>query len=293
MSGKPVKDLYGVVGYPVSHSLSPAIFNAAFESAGIEAVYELFPISPDRLDKGVEELLDRGVRGFNVTVPHKTAVISMMADLDESARLTGAVNTIEVTGDGMVGHNTDMGGFEDSFTTLGVPDIPGARVLVLGAGGAARAVVVSLARSGASEIVVANRFIEEAMDLVTPVAARYSGVRFEVVLLADREIEKVAAGTVLCVQATSLGLNADDPLPLDPAVLPAGCYLYDLVYGPGNTPWVKAALASGYEANDGKEMLLRQAARAFLIWAGREAPVESMRTAMNRGITSAFGGLTP
>ena len=289
MSGTSRQDRYGLIGYPVSHSLSPDIFRAAFETVRMDAVYDLFPVHPDHLAEGLDELLEKGVRGLNVTVPHKTAVIPMMADLGESARLTGAVNAIEVTDGGMVGHNTDMGGFEDSLLPLGIPDLPGARVMVLGAGGAARAVVVSLARSGVSEIIVANRFIEEAMVLVTPMSQSYPDVRFKTISLVEGEVEKNAPGTVLCVQATPLGLNAGDPLPVDPAVFPRGCFLYDLVYGPEGTPWVRSALGSGFRAADGKEMLLRQAARSFVLWMGREAPLKNMRSALNAGIGPANG----
>ncbi len=277
-------ELYGLIGHPVAHSLSPAIFKAAFDAAGIDAVYELFPIPPDRLKRGIGELLQRGVRGFNVTVPHKTGVIPMMERLDESARLTGAVNTVEVTVDGMVGHNTDMGGFGDSLGPMGVPDISGARILVLGAGGAARAIVTSLALLGASKITIANRFMEETMGLISAVAPRFSNLEFEVVGLEGEEVRRGAAGVILCVHATSLGLSEDDPLPMDPAVLPPGCFLYDLVYGPNETPLVRFARASGYHAVDGKEMLLRQAASGYRIWTGKEPPLEAMRKGMEKGI---------
>jgi shikimate dehydrogenase len=289
VSRKARKALYGLIGYPVSHSLSPEIFRAAFEAVRMDAIYDLFPVHPEHLTGGLEGLLEKGVRGLNVTVPHKSAVIPMMADLDDSARLTGAVNAIEVTDWGMVGYNTDMGGFEDSLIPLGVPDLSGARVMVLGAGGAARAIVVSLARSGVSEIVVANRFIKEAKGLVTPLSKTYPDVRFKTIPLAEGEVEKNASGAVLCVQATSLGLNPGDPLPVNPNVLPPGCFLYDLVYGSENTPWVRAALASGFTAADGKEMLLRQAARTFVLWFGREAPLKSMRTAVSSGIGPGDG----
>ena len=263
-----VNDLYGLIGYPVSHPLAPAIFNAAFQAVG----NELFPIPPDRLNAEIKEILGEGVRGLNVTVPHRTSVIPMMNGLAESARLTGAVNAIEIADDGVTGHNTDMGGFEDSFASLGVPGIKGTRVLVLGAGGAARAVLVSLARRGISEILIANRFLEEAMDLVSLVAPRYPGVRFEILLLEKEEIEKMVPGTVLCVQATSLGLKEKDPLPMEPAILPKGCFVYDLVYGPRQTAFVRSAQASGYRATDSKEMLLRRAARAFRLWFRSDPP---------------------
>jgi shikimate dehydrogenase len=163
-------ELYGLIGHPVSHSLSPHIFKAAFEVRGLNAAYELFPIPPEGLEEGVRELLQKGVRGFNVTVPHKTNVIPMMMRIDDSALLTGAVNTVQVTNDGLVGHNTDMGGFRDSLEYLGVPDVEGSRVLVVGAGGAARAVVTGLALSGVARVTISNRFLEETTGLLSSVA---------------------------------------------------------------------------------------------------------------------------
>jgi shikimate dehydrogenase len=284
VNGVSRKTLYGLIGYPVSHSLSPAIFNAAFRTAGIEADYKLFSIPPEHLEEGIGEILREGARGLNVTVPHKAGVIPLMRDLDESARLTGAVNAIEVSDDGMVGYNTDMGGFEDSFDSLDVPDIQGEKILVLGAGGAARAVLASLIRSGVSEIVVADRYIEEAMDMVSLIAGYSSDIRFETVPLENRQIEKVVAQTALCVQATSLGLSEEDPLPMEPSLLPKDCFVYDLVYGPMETPFVRSARAAGYRAVDGKEMLLRQAARAFWLWFRKDPPLGAMRTAIGRAI---------
>jgi shikimate dehydrogenase len=262
--------------------MSPVIFKAAFRAAAIDADYDLYPVAPDHLEEGVREVLARGVRGFNVTVPHKSAVIPLVAGLDESARLTGAVNAIQVTAEGMVGHNTDMGGFEDSFAPLGVPGITGHQVLVLGAGGAARAVLISLARRGASEILIANRFEQEAFDLVSFVARRYPEARLRILPLETEEIRQAASGAVLCVQATSLGLKETDPLPISPVLLPKGCFVYDLVYGPLETAFVRAARSLDYRAADGREMLLRQAARAFRLWFRKAPPLEAMREAMHK-----------
>ena len=281
-NGNTVDHKYGLIGYPVSHSMSPAIFSAAFKAAGVRARYDLYPISPEDLDREVPRLVTSGVKGFNVTVPHKTSVIPMMAKMDDSAVLTGAVNTVLVNPDGLVGYNTDMGGFEDSFDHLGVPDIAGTLVLVLGAGGAARAVVAALGRLGASKIVIANRFIGETTELLSLIAPAFPGVEFEAIGLQDEELSRGSAGAVLCVQATSLGLRGDDPLPMDPAQLPEGCFIYDLVYSAGVTPFVRSALTHGHRAADGKEMLLRQAARNYSLWLGGEAPVEAMREGMER-----------
>ena len=170
---------FGLIGYPVSHSLSPVIFQAAFEAAGVDARYDLHPVAPEDLDRMIPELVAAGLRGFNVTVPHKLAVIPMMKSLDESAVLTGAVNTVLVTDEGLVGYNTDMGGFGDSLQHLGVPDIEGSTVLVLGAGGAARAVVASLGSRGAATIVIANKFLEETIRAFDVLPGQETAIRVE------------------------------------------------------------------------------------------------------------------
>jgi shikimate dehydrogenase len=275
---------FGLIGYPVSHSMSPAIFKAAFAAAGISGSYDLYSVPPEDLGREVEKLVKDGVRGFNVTVPHKTAVIPMMADMDESARVTGAVNAVLAGSEGLAGYNTDMGGFGDSFDYLGVPDVSGETVLVLGAGGAARAVVASLVQQDVSRIVIANRFFEETMDLLTALAPSIKGVDIEAVAPDDQDLERLCAGAVLCVQATSLGLKPDDPLPLAADRLPGGCFVYDLVYGREETAFVKSALGHGHRAADGREMLLRQAARNYSIWLGADPPLEAMRAGMEEAM---------
>jgi len=279
--GEPLRR-YGLVGYPVSHSLTPAVFNAAFKAAGITARYDLYPVLPQDLAEAIPKLLAGGVMGFNVTLPHKTAVLPLMENLDASSILTGAVNTVVLTREGLAGYNTDMDGFRDSFGPLGVPEVGGATVLVLGAGGAARAVVAVLGQEGASRIVIANRFMEETRALLATLAPAFPGVAFEAVGLFDRALVRLSAEAVLCVQATSLGLGKGDPLPLDPACLPEGCFVYDLVYLTDATPFVGKAMSLGYKAADGKEMALRQADRNFFLWTGEEAPSDAMRRGMER-----------
>ncbi len=289
MNARTGGDRYGLIGYPVSHSFSPAIFKTAFEACGILASYDLFPIPPQDLSEGLAELVEKGVKGVNVTVPHKTAIIPLLNNLDESARLAGAVNTIEFRPKGLWGHNTDMGGFVDSLSALGAPDVKGKRVVVLGAGGAARAVVVSLARLGASRVIIANRDVERIQGLLLSVAQGFPLVEFTAVELVEEQVRPASEGAVLCVQATSLGLRSEDPVPADPGLFPRNCFLFDLVYGEAETPFVRRALNLGYQAVDGKEMLLRQAARTFSIWIGREAPLDAMRQAMNERISSPSG----
>jgi shikimate dehydrogenase len=286
MSGGPGKERYGLIGYPVSHSMSPAIFAAAFEAEGISASYDLFPLSPEELEKGLVKLVGEGVRGLNVTVPHKTAVLPRMDRLDESAQLTGAVNTVAFRSGGAVGYNTDVAGFDDSLDVLGVPDVRGGEVLVLGAGGAARAVLVSIARRAPARIVIANRFVEKARRLVSALESHFPLVDIKVTRLEEKEIAAAAADPVLCVQATSLGLRPEDPLPIEPGFLPPSCFVIDLVYRGGGTSFVQSAMGSGHRAADGREMLLRQAGHSFFLWFGREAPLKIMKEAMLRKMES-------
>lgn len=281
---------FGLIGYPVGHSLSPAIFQGAFREAGIEARYTVLPVSPSRLKKTVSALFARPVGGINVTVPHKTAIIPLLDGLETSALDVGAVNTVAVHGGISTGYNTDLTGFENSLTSLGVPELSGRSVLVLGAGGAARAVVVSVARKGAARVLIANRTHSKAVDLARSLAPRFPGVRLIPIPSDADNLARYLAGISLCVQATSLGLRPEDPLPVEPSLIPAGCYVYDLVYGPDDTAFVRKAATLGLTASDGREMLLRQAAGAFEIWFGREAPVAAMRESLDRAIRSGASG---
>jgi len=237
----------------------------------------------------LSRLLAEGVEGFNLTVPHKQAALSLLAALDPGAARVGAVNTVALRMGQATGFNTDVGGFLRGLAAAGAPPLAGRKVLVLGAGGAARAVLAALARTGAGEAVVANRSRARAEELAAWARGSFPGFRLSLSPLAPGPgapglLPAGADGAELCVQATSLGLRAGDPLPLDPALLPPGCFLYDLAYAPGATPVVRRALALGRPAADGRGMLLGQAAEAFTLWFGAPAPEAAMRAALERGL---------
>jgi shikimate dehydrogenase len=251
--------LTGVLGFPVAHSRSPAMMNAALTELGMDWRYVHLPISSPRFAETVRALPGSGYRGANVTIPHKLAAHEVADELSAAARAIGAVNTLVFTPDGRVlGDNTDAGGFIDA---LGM-DPAGRRALVLGAGGAGRAVVWALREAGA-EVAVWNRNAVRAADLASELGVR-----------------AVTAGepTDILVNATSVGLRGEDPteeLPLEPAEL-----VVDLVYGSAPTSLCRWAQARGARVVGGFEMLVRQGARSFELWTSRRAPLAAMRAAL-------------
>jgi len=249
--------LTGVLGWPVAHSRSPAIQNAAFRALGLDWRYVKLPVPPELFAETVRALPRSGYRGANVTIPHKLAALELADEASEAARTIGAANTLTFSGDGAIhADNTDAGGF---LAALG--ESPrGRSALVLGAGGAARAVVWALKDAGASDVAVWNR---------TPERARGLGARV---------VERPEAADIV-VNATSVGLHDDDlsSLPLDAVGVPAvAC---DLVYrGDGSaTPFTAWASRAGARVVEGIEVLLRQGALSFEIWTGRDAPLDAMR----------------
>lgn len=260
---------FALLGDPVEHSLSPRLHNAAFHALGIDARYVTRRVSGERAVRLVRALAAAG-GGGNVTLPHKQRVIAALDAPSDLVRLTGACNTFWAGPRGVHGENTDVEGFRAAAEHHGVA-LEGARALLLGAGGAAAAVIAALVTAGARDIAVLNRTPATAQALVArfPAAGRIRAVT-----------RSEAAGYDLVINATSLGLAPGDPLPLAPELLPPGSTALDLVYAPGSTRWVRAAREQGCRAFDGAEMLLRQAAAAFRCWTGHDAPLDVMRNAL-------------
>ncbi len=273
-----------LLGWPVEHSLSPAIFTAAFAAAGIGARYTALAVRPEELSSRFAELRRAGAEGFNLTLPHKRAVIPLLDEVEAGAARVGAVNAVALRGGRAVGHNTDVAGLMRGLAAAGAPPVAGRSALLLGAGGAARAAVAALAGGGAGKVTVANRSRERAEELCSWARAAWPAVTFAAAGLVPGELPAGASDVRLCLQATSLGLRSADPLPLDPALLPPGCFLYDMVYAPGETALVRAARALGRQAADGRGMLLGQALEAFALWLGLPAPEQAMREALDGGL---------
>lgn len=270
--------LVGLMGWPVSHSRSPAMHNAAFAAAGLDWAYATFPVKPGGVGAAVAGIRALGMAGANVTVPHKQAVIEHLDQLTEAAQRIGAVNTISVTDDGaLLGDNTDAPGFVADLREHAVEPREH-RALVLGAGGAARAVVVGLAMAGCAEITVLNRTPERARAMVealaTPgVVLRAGGMD----ALAER-----AGQSTLVINSTSVGMHPhEDAMPCSPeVVLQPSQVVYDLVYAPRDTRLLRYARTHGARAIGGLGMLLHQGALAFERWTGVTPDVQVMRDAL-------------
>ena len=264
----------GVIGDPVAHSLSPALHQPALNQLGIPAVYERWHTLAADLARRVESLRDPEILGASVTVPHKVAVMSMIDEVSPAARRAGAVNTIVNRGGTLFGDNTDIHGFSETVSDALDGQTPQVAI-VLGAGGAARAVVLALEVAGAMEIVVANRDDERARQLAHDLhPAPVRPMRLDEDFLT-RELPRAG----LLVNATSLGWHpGETPIPLPRLdLLPARAVIADLTYR--DTDLLLGAQARGFKTADGLSMLVYQGARAFELWTGSPAPVETMLAA--------------
>ncbi len=269
----------GVLGWPLEHTLSPVIHSAAFRALGLDWTYLAFRVRSDALREAVAGLRALGAMGANVTMPHKEKVIDCLDELSPDARAIGAVNTIQRIGRTLVGHNTDAEGFADFIANDAGIDVAEKTALVLGAGGAARAVVKAMDDAGASKIYVAARSGDKAAD-VAMLAGRAAAAFVE-----WPETGKVAEQADLVVNATPLGAAGEDALA--GAAFRPGQAVVDLVYLPPTTPLVERARAGGASGWGGLGMLIHQAAASLRIWTGREPPLEALSAAAVR----AIGGL--
>ena len=277
--------LYAVLGHPVAHTLSPAMHNAAFAALGLDAVYVALDVTPEKLPGALAATADLGFGGLNVTVPLKEVACRALPNLDESARLMGAVNTVQFTPAGPVGHNTDGAGFlravEESF---GAP-VAGRSMFLLGCGGAGRAVALASAGAGVTKFALADldaaRVRKLAMELETQFLVSEARV------IDPSDAVEAARSAELVVQATPAGLKAGDASPLGAKAFRAGQWAFDLVYGAPETPFMREARKGGAKAANGLGMLLHQGAKAFEIWTGRAAPADVMRRALEQKVYGA------
>ena len=258
-----------VIGHPIRHSISPVIHNAAFRALDLDWVFTAFEVAPGRAAAAVDGARDLGLAGLSVTMPHKADAVRAVDRLTPAAELLGAVNTVVRNGSReLVGDNTDGQGFLEALVDDEGFDPTGRRCLVVGAGGAARAVVLALAGAGAAEVIVANRTparAEEAAALAPDVAR----------LGSTAEADSVE----LIVNATPQGMAGDLSLPVPASDLGPGQLVVDLVYHPAVTPLVEAARERGAAVANGLGMLIHQAAHAFRLWTGEDPPLEVMSAA--------------
>lgn len=267
----------GIIGHPVGHSLSPFLQNTALDACNLNYVYVPFDVHPDELGSAVAGLRSLGVDGFNVTIPHKTAVIQFLDHLDESAELAGAVNVVHNTGGRLVGYNTDGAGLLKSLKEE-LEFIPGSgRIIIIGAGGAARGAVAALCRAGSSDIVIVNRTPERSLELIEPLRHRFGLTQ----ITAVRNKEELAPFLVDCalvLNTTSLGMNKETIPFLKVDTLPLSAKVYDMVYAPAVTPFLREAMDRGLKCANGSGMLIGQGEYAFAIWTGKMPPRGLMKS---------------
>jgi shikimate dehydrogenase len=274
--------IFGIMGCPIDHSLSPVMHNAAFEALGMQAVYVPFPVKPEDLGKATLSLRALNVTGVNVTLPHKGGVIEFLDELDPKAKQIGAVNTIVQKNRKLYGYNTDGPGFMLSLRKDGHFEPAGKKVVVLGAGGAASAVAMSLAEAGVRRLVIANRNKTRAEVLAKRVQRHFDRETLPVALDETRALYWLIRESDMIVNATSVGLSGTERLNLNPNSLHPKLFVFDLVCR--ETPFIKMAKRRGLKTLDGLGMLVSQGARSFEIFTGKRAPFRVMKNAVEHAL---------
>jgi shikimate dehydrogenase len=280
---KATTKIFGIFGHPVEHSLSPVMHNAAFLELRLDCIYVAFDVPPDELASATRAIRSLGIRGVNVTIPHKESIIPFLDEISSEASHTGAVNSITNENGMLKGYNTDVHGFSRAIKEdLGV-EPKGFRVFLLGAGGAARAVLTALGMNGSKEIYIINRTYDKARKLASDFEKHFERLSIYAYSLDDMSSVQMSLKSAdLLVNASSSGMDGIKPIDLNLELLKKGAMVYDLVYKPRETTLVKNAKELGLRAAGGLSMLLHQGAKSFEIWTGNNAPIDVMRKAIEQ-----------
>lgn len=290
MKKQPKTLLYGIFGYPLVHTLSPAMQEAAFQESGIRAFYLALELNPRQFKKTLKHCRRLPLAGFNVTVPYKETVLWYVDRLTPQAKAVGAVNTVYRKAGRCWGTNTDVDGFRAALKQEGRFNPKGKTALVIGGGGAARAVVYALSQAGIRQIVIANRTARKSEQILRDFKRIFSRVIYHAI--AWQAARVIVPEADLIVNATSLGLKPGDANVLPPAGIPAAKagrrkVFFDLIYNPAVTPFLKTAKQRGHRTVNGVSMLVHQGARAWELWTGRRAPVGVMSRALQQALQQA------
>ena len=280
---------YAVLGQPVHHSLSPVMQQAAFDHLGIEARYFRIEVGEDKLGQAVANLRQVPFGGWNCTVPNKVRMLDLCDRLDESARRFRAVNTVVNEGGRLIGHNTDGFGFSRAITEAFGAGPENFRILLLGAGGAGRAVATQALLEKCPELIIANRSGPRAYELEHALKKEFPGTltNIDVIDWTEPELAAALRETDLVVNATSAGLDPKAPPILAASLLPRNIAVFDSLYGAATDSFRHEVETAGARWADGRGMLLHQGAAAFSLWTGRDAPVEIMRAALEAAFSAS------
>jgi len=276
------KRIYGIIGYPVRHTLSPLMQNAAFRASGIKASYMPFEIRPRDLRYAFLCVKAIGISGLNITIPHKEAAAGYMDDIDGEASMIGAVNTVALTNGRLKGFNTDGAGFVAAFKDKFGVSPKGRKFFIAGAGGAARAISFALALRGARRVLITDKVRKKAARLARSLADETSCEAAAV----DRDkkaVRELVLDSDVFINATPCGMKASDEAVIEGEFLREGLFVCDLIYSPSVTRLLRDARKRGSRVMNGMGMLLNQGAASFEIWTGKKAPLEVMRRALYRG----------
>ncbi len=285
-------NILGIIGYPIGHSLSPLMHNTAIKHLGLDYIYLPFEVRKEAISLAVGGLKGLGIKGINVTIPYKESVIPYLDGMDENAGLIGAVNTINLEGDGLKGYNTDGIGFLQSLKIDAREDVKDKTVILFGAGGAARAVAVQTTLEGAKEIIIANRTLGKGEKLAEYIKSRVKGQGSRVIkaiALNDSLLVEYFRKADIIVNTTSVGMKESDA-PLFPYDYISDRHLIcDIVYRPIETGLLREALKKGAKILNGLGMLIYQGSLSFKIWTGYEMPVEIVRKTLMKELGGQHG----
>lgn len=272
--------LFVLIGHPVKYSPSPAMQNSAFEATGLDYIYVSLNVPPGMLPDAVAGMRALGISGANVTIPYKVTIVKLLDELDKSARVTGAVNTIKNCSGKLTGFNTDGDGAIMALMESGI-NPRSKNVLLLGAGGAAKAIAFSLIKSGA-ELTIANRTVPRAKSLAAEIEDK-TGKHVQVSGLNKKTLGMISMKSDVIINATSVGMYPDSGRTiLTSKMIPRESVVFDIVYKPRMTRLLREARKAGARTIPGEKMLVYQGALSYEIWTGKKAPVEIMRTAVER-----------
>jgi shikimate dehydrogenase len=278
LSVKATTQIYGIFGHPVKHSLSPNMHNSAFQTLGLDSVYVAFDIEPENIGDATSAIRTMGIKGINITIPHKQTIIPYLDEVSPDAKLTGAVNTVKNDGGKLTGYNTDVRGFLRAIREDLDFSPEGKTLFLVGAGGAARAVMSACCMKGISVIYLTDILQDKAIILAQDFKENFQNIEIEPLSIEDKDIlaEKLGGSDIL-VNASPAGMDGEGKPDIPIPSLNKNAVVYDLVYKPPDTNLLIEVRELGYKASGGLSMLLYQGAESFEIWTGEKAPVDVMK----------------
>lgn len=270
--------LVGLLGYPLKHSRSPHMHNTAFEALGLDHVYMAFEVQEGHIKEGLDAMRILNAEGCNVTMPHKKKVLEFLDEISEDARIIGSCNTVKNDNGKLTGYNTDGRGFVKALEE-NQAEFKGKKIVLAGAGGAARAVATQLAYDGAGELVLFNRTLSSAQEIIDNINKNIPTCNGRALEMDEEVLKKEIQDAAILVNCTSLGMKAtiDQAIISDPAALPKDLFVADIVYDPAQTKLLKMAEQAGCRYMNGLMMMIWQGAIAFKIWTGKDMPVDLIK----------------